>query len=73
MEVSCSYGGKLARLSGLIRQGEMIFIPRSHGVFYLSSIKKIVMSLEKDYLIKYFLQYGNVKSLCRTNVLILFN
>ena len=56
MEVSCSYGGKLARLSGLARQGEMIFIPRSHGVFYLSSIKKIVMSLEKDYLIKYFLQ-----------------
>ena len=56
MEVSCSYRGKLARLSGLVRQGEMIFIPRSHGVFYLSSIKKIVMSLEKDYLIKYVLQ-----------------
>ena len=27
------------------------------------------MSLEKNYLIKYFLQYGDVKPLCRTNVL----
>ena len=52
----CSYGGELARLSGLARLGEMIFIPRSHGIFYLSSIKKFVMSLEKDCLIKYFLQ-----------------
>ena len=51
-----SYGGELARLSGLARLGEMSFIPRSHGIFYLSSIKKFVMSLEKDYLIKYFLQ-----------------
>ena len=52
----CSYGGELARLRGLARLGEMIFIPRSHGIFYLSSIKKFVMSLEKDCLIKYFLQ-----------------
>ena len=52
----CSYGGELALLSGQARQGEMIFIPRSHGIFYLSSIKKFVMSLEKDYLIKYILQ-----------------
>ena len=50
--MGCSYGGELARLSGLARLGEMIFIPRSHGIFYLSSIKKFVMSLEKDYLIK---------------------
>ena len=52
----CSYGGELARLSGLARLGEMIFIPRSYGIFCLSSIKKFVMSLKKDYLIKYFLQ-----------------
>ena len=43
----CSYGGLLARLSGLARLGEMIFIPRSHGIFYLSSIKKFVMSSKK--------------------------
>ena len=48
----CSYGGQLARLDGLARLGEMIFIPRSYGIFYLSSIKKFVMSLEKDCLIK---------------------
>ena len=52
----CSNRGELARLSGLARLGEMIFIPRSNGDFYLSSIKKFAMSLEKDYLIKYFLQ-----------------
>ena len=48
----CSYGGELARLGGLAHLGEMIFIPRSYGIFYLSSIKKFVMSFEKDYLIK---------------------
>ena len=37
-----SYGGELAGLGGLARQGEMIFIPRSYGIFYLSSIKKFV-------------------------------
>ena len=47
-----SYGGELARLGGLARPGDMIFIPRSYGIFYLSSIKKFVMSLEKDCLIK---------------------
>ena len=47
----CSYGDQLARLDGLARLGEMIFIPRSYGIFYLSSIKKF-MSLEKDWLIK---------------------
>ena len=52
----CSYGGELARISGLAGLGEMIFIPRANGIFYFSSIKKFVMSLEKDYLIKYFLQ-----------------
>ena len=36
----------------LARLGEMIFIPRSHRIFYISSIKKFAMSLEKDYLIK---------------------
>ena len=48
----CSYGGKLARLDGLARLGEMIFIPRSYGIFYLSLIKKFLISLEKDGLIK---------------------
>ena len=51
-----SYGDELARLSGLARLGEMIFIPRSYEMFFLSSIKKFGMSMEKDYLIKYFLQ-----------------
>ena len=44
--------GELARLGGLDRLGEMIFIPPSYGIFYLSSTKKFVMSLEKDCLIK---------------------
>ena len=52
----CSYGGELARLGGLARLGEMIFIPRSHEIFYLSSIKKFDKLLEKDCLIKQFLQ-----------------
>ena len=69
----CSYGGELVWLSGLAPLGEMIFILHSHGIFYISSIKKFVMSLEKDYLIKCFLQYGDVKPLSRTNVLTLFN
>ena len=42
----CSHRGELARLGGLAHLGEMIFIPRSYGIFYLSSIKKFVMSLE---------------------------
>ena len=33
--------------------GEMIFIPRLYGIFYLSSIKTF-MSLEKYYLMKHF-------------------
>ena len=52
----CSYGGELARLSGLARPGKMVFIPRSHVIVYLSSMKKFAVSLEKDCLIKYFLQ-----------------
>ena len=32
----CSYEGELARLSGLARLGEMIFIPRAPGIFLLS-------------------------------------
>ena len=32
----CSYGGELARLRGLAQLGEMVFIPRSYGIFYLS-------------------------------------
>ena len=48
----CSYGGELARLGGLARLGEITFIARSYGIFYHSSIKKFVMSLKKDRLIK---------------------
>ena len=39
----CSYGGELAQLGGLARLGEVIFITRSYGIFYLSSIKKFAM------------------------------
>ena len=39
----------MARLGGLAHLGEMIFIPSLHGIFYLTSIKKFVMSLEKDF------------------------
>ena len=53
---SSSYWSELARLGGLSRLGEMIFIPRSYGIFYLCSMKKFVTSLEKDCLIRYFLQ-----------------
>ena len=42
----------LGGLGGLAHLGEMIFIPRPYGIFYLSSIKRFVMSLEKDCLIK---------------------
>ena len=49
---ACSNEGQLARLGGLARLGEMIVIPRSYGIFYLGSVKKFVMSLEKDCLIK---------------------
>ena len=42
-----SYGGELAWLGGLARLGEMIFILRLFGIFYLSSIKKFVILLEK--------------------------
>ena len=44
----CLYGGKLARLGGLAYLGETSFIPRSYEISYLSSIKKFVMSLEKE-------------------------
>ena len=44
-----SYGGELAWLGGLARLGEMIFIPCLYGIFYLSSIKKFVISLEKNW------------------------
>ena len=41
-----SYRGELARLGGLAHLGEMIFIPRSHGIFYLSSIKKFRLCIK---------------------------
>ena len=40
----CSYGGELAWLGGLARLGEIIFIPRSYGIFYLSSVKKFAVA-----------------------------
>ena len=69
----CSYGGKLARLGRLACLGEMTFIPRSYGIFYLSSIKKFVMSLKKRLFGQVvFTINSDAKPLCRTNVLILF-
>ena len=63
----------MARLGGLARLGEMTFIPRSYGIFYLSSIKKFVMSLKKRLFGQVvFTINSDVKPLCRTNVLILF-
>ena len=47
----CSYDGELPRLGGLPRLVEMIFVPRSYGIFYLTLVKKFVMSLIKDCLI----------------------
>ena len=41
--------GGLTRQGGLAHLGEMIFIPRSYEIFYLTSIKIFVMSLEKDF------------------------
>ena len=61
----CSYGSELARLGGLARLGEMIFIPRSCGIFYLSSIKKFVKKIDQI--------NSDVKPSSRTNVLLLFN
>ena len=37
-----------ARVSGLPHLSEMIFVPLSDGIFNLNSIKKFVLSLEKD-------------------------
>ena len=45
---------ELARLSELAHLGEMIFIPHCHGIFCLSSVKKFVISLEKDCLMSIF-------------------
>ena len=73
----CPYGGELTRLGGLARVGEMIFIPRSYGIFYLSSIKKFV-KLRKFELNRLFDQIvftinRDVKPPYWTNALILFN
>ena len=40
--------GELVRLDGLAHLGQIIFISRSYEIFYLISIKKFVMPLEKD-------------------------
>ena len=49
-----SYGGNLARSRRLPALGVMIFIPLLYGNFYLSSIKKFIMSLEKDWSICFY-------------------
>ena len=40
--------GELALLDGLAHLGGMIFNPSSYGIFYLTSIKKFVLSLETN-------------------------
>ena len=45
----CILWGELARLGGLAHLGEMSFTLHSYGIFHLISVKKFVMSLEKDY------------------------
>ena len=65
----CPYGGELTRLGGLARVGEMIFIPRSYGIFYLSSSKSLSCHWKKtDQAV--FTINSDVKPLCRTYVLI---
>ena len=39
---------QVARLDGLAHVSEMIFIPHSYGIFYLTLMKKFDMSMEKD-------------------------
>ena len=69
-----SYGDELARLGGLAHLGEMIFIPRSYGIFYLSSIKKFVYVAGKRLFDQVaFTITNDVKPSGRTNVLISFN
>ena len=38
----------MAPLGKLAHLGEIIFIPHSYGITYLSSVKNVIMSLEKD-------------------------
>ena len=69
----CSYGGDLAWLGRLARLGEMIFIPYSYWIFYLSSIRKFVMSLKKRLFVQVVFTINvDVKPLYRTNVLIFY-
>ena len=46
--------GELARLSGLARLGEVIFIPRSYGIFYLTA-KSLMRCHKKIVLITWLL------------------
>ena len=46
--------GELARLRGLSRLGEVIFIPRSYGIFYLAA-KRLLCHSKKIVLITCFL------------------
>ena len=59
---ACS-SGELARLHGLARLGEVIFIPRSYGIFYLTA-KSLLRHRKKIVLITWLLyfQYGFQKA-----------
>ena len=69
----CSYGGERARLGGLAHLGEMIFIPRSYGIFCVSSTKRFLRPVKRMFDQVVFTINSDVKPSCRTNVLILFN
>ena len=56
------YGGELGWLGGLALLGEMIFIPRSYGIFYVAGKRLFVQVV--------FTINSDVKPLCRTNILI---
>ena len=58
----CSYGAELARLAGLARLGEMIFIPRSYGIFHSVQSKNLLKRLFDQI-------NSDVKPSCRINVL----
>ena len=76
---------ELARFGGLARLGEMIFIPSSYGIFYLSSIKNFMLLVLSQLNQKFYVAgkrlfhqvaftiHSDVKRSCRTNVLTLFN
>ena len=65
----CSYGRELARLGRLARLGEMIFIPRLYGIFWLIQSKSLLYRWKKSVSSNIFTVNSGVKLLCRTNVI----